>query len=149
VNIHYFIYFYAPTREFLSLLKGSNISYLKITRKQSKTRVLFMLFKYRKAAVLTLRELHLRYYSCHAHSTMLYLIVCPLSRSYPWLIIAPYVGHISICSYQPFHLRTVRNSVRQTSLLKYENMRRWTMSRHCLNLLSRRKDIGGWTERNK
>ena len=110
---------------------------------ESKHTVLFMLFKYREAVVLTLRKLLLRYYSCHVHSGMLYLVVCPLSRSCPWLIIARYVGHSSMCASQSFHLRTVRDTVPQTSFLKYENMRRRTKSRHCLSLLSRRKVTDG------
>ena len=93
--------------------------------------------------MLTLRKLLLRYYSCHAHSGMLYPVVCPLSHSCPSLIIAFYVGQSSMCASQSFYLRTERDPVPQTSFLKEENMRRRKKSRHTLSLLSRRKDMDG------
>ena len=48
-----------------------------------------------------------------------------------------------MCASQSFHLRTVRDPVPQTSFFKYENMRLRTKFRHCLSLLSRRKDTDG------
>jgi hypothetical protein len=133
-----------PLTYVLSSFKCSNLSHLNITWRQIwNIRVSLLLFKNRKAVVLTLRELLLRNYSCHAHSGMLYPIVCPLSRNCPWLIIALYVGHSSMCASQALHLRTVRDPVPQTSFSKYENMRRRTNSRHSLCLLSRRKDTVG------